>query len=101
KRDQSKLHTIPPRRSSDLVVDEEHELAAGAVDADVARTAGPPGRRETDDVGPRAASGPPSDELPRAVGAAVVDEEGLEAAVGRRSEEHTSELQSRENIVCR
>src|SRR5690606_39997495 len=37
----------------------------------------------------------------RRVGGAVPEQVGRRAAEAERSEEHTSELQSRENLVCR
>src|SRR3712207_7335337 len=44
----------------------------------------------------------PRDDLGRPVGAAVVDDEDLVVdPLGSRSEEHTSELQSRQYTVCR
>src|SRR5690606_41690073 len=83
--DRRDLHSFPTRRSSDL-----RELGAVVPRAGHRRVlAGGPRPRA------RAAALP---RRPRWVGA------GAALAVGgrfRRSEEHTSELQSRENLVCR
>src|SRR3712207_7301353 len=55
-------------------------------------------RRATGPHRPRAADGtPPLGRLPRG----LVPGRGLLPALTRRSEEHTSELQSRQYIVCR
>src|SRR5690606_42087072 len=89
--------SFPTRRSSDLLGQlgpelVEDGLALRTVDGDVGRDGtGPVGDRQREDH----AQGeePAGDEGPTAV-------EG-EAAEPVRSEEHTSELQSRENLVCR
>src|SRR5690606_42076803 len=77
--DRRDLHSFPTRRSSDLgavgVVDGERDL--GAAERGTAGGAG------EDDVLHLAAS------------------QGFRALLAQRSEEHTSELQSRENLVCR
>src|SRR5690606_41621820 len=67
------LHSFPTRRSSDLARDP--------------RRNGPP----------RRGGGERRSRRDGAVGGA----EGRAGVAGRRSEEHTSELQSRENLVCR
>src|SRR5205823_12643726 len=45
--------------------------------------------------------GPPGQKFPRGSVRAVVGNDDLEVAVGLRSEEHTSELQSLAYLVCR
>src|SRR5690606_41483340 len=86
------LHSFPTRRSSDLaqkdntdqVASATTEMAASAVQV---RENAIDTRRKSEDTAEAASKG---EHLARA---AV---EGIE-----RSEEHTSELQSRENLVCR
>src|SRR5690606_41617352 len=79
------LHSFPTRRSSDLLPGREHRLdvlsAVLEVEGDVVARPDPAVRQVV-----RQAVGPL-----------------LELRVGAplRSEEHTSELQSRENLVCR
>src|SRR5262249_59420181 len=70
------LHSFPTRRSSDLDL---------------------PGERE----GPRVERSRPRDPADRCVGARNTDQLGLGGDFVRRSEEHTSELQSLTNLVCR
>src|SRR5256885_13093925 len=62
---------------------------------------GPGGRRPARAAGARSASGP--DRRPRAVGAMSITHVFFDVGgvLGTRSEEHTSELQSPCNIVCR
>src|SRR5690606_39420480 len=89
------LHSFPTRRSSDLFVDRVDipELSAGlcvqrdqpTVDRSGENLAAPDRDAAIDDVAAHDR------------GAALVDF-GIERP---RSEEHTSELQSRENLVCR
>src|SRR5690606_41632154 len=75
-RDRRDLHSFPTRRSSDLFA-----LIAGAAAGD--------------DVRPRLAAALDD-------GHDVVERElAARRAPAHRSEEHTSELQSRENLVCR
>src|SRR5690606_41257221 len=78
------LHSFPTRRSSDLALARLHlDAVHGGTDRDVAQRQGVA-------------------HLDRGVGARDHLVPGLQA-LGRddRSEEHTSELQSRENLVCR
>src|SRR5690606_41429435 len=89
------LHSLPPRRSSDL---DDHMPAAGVrglAEKTVVQLLGAVARRRSiEDV--------PGHQqyihalLPKGFDQPV--EKGLELP---RSEEHTSELQSRENLVCR
>src|SRR5690606_41798701 len=87
------LHSFPPRRSSDLSA-KLRWTASSEIDAFV--------RYEiirTDDqslVGKRFATG--DNTLAREH---VIQLDDLEAGTEYRSEEHTSELQSRENLICR
>src|SRR5690606_41542979 len=74
------LHSFPTRRSSDLL--RAASLAAGK------RAAVRRRRRSTASVRPRCRAG--FDDVP-----------GTLTGPRNRSEEHTSELQSRENLVCR
>src|SRR5690606_41075328 len=82
------LHPFPPRRSSDLPrrVPAHPARAAG-------RHHGPVRARQ------RAAGG--ADVPCQRLGRAVRHAARCRARTGPRSEEHTSELQSRENLVCR
>src|SRR5690606_41765302 len=85
------LHSFPTRRSSDLRGGGKAAVAPGAAipgGRSPARDPGPPAGTPSQDTGPRRAG----------MGVALVARRGS----GRfRSEEHTSELQSRENLVCR
>src|SRR5690606_40482107 len=81
-RDHRDLHSFPTRRSSDL-----RRAGGGSAGA---RT---PGRGRPGRAAPRPARPPTTS----GGGSAA---RGARAAPGR-SEEHTSELQSRENLVCR
>src|SRR5690606_42017435 len=78
------LHSFPTRRSSDLLP----EVAVGAL-ADV------------DLGGMRQQRRAPGDVLAGFVHHLALDRDRHRADSWRRSEEHTSELQSRENLVCR
>src|SRR5206468_10672633 len=89
------LHSFPTRRSSDLVRAIHQEVVRQAafeirVAHDVDARLRIPARRFVDDAGP--------DDLalhrPRERGRQLL-------APARRSEEHTSELQSRSDLVCR
>src|SRR5699024_12504825 len=66
------LHSFPTRRSSDLIVDSDDEVS----------------RLDTGDSG-------------RGIRRDVVDQNVAAFIQGDRSEEHTSELQSRFDLVCR
>src|SRR5690606_42056864 len=85
------LHSFPTRRSSDLltlaedgpVSYEEGGLTSGEAGDGTPQEAGGPAPPQEGGVPPQAQDG-----------LKVRDEDG-------RSEEHTSELQSRENLVCR
>src|SRR5690606_42081711 len=77
------LHSFPTRRSSDLIVIPDRYVLAAAADHCLAAAY----RGECPGVDP--------DALMR------WRVESRAAFQGRRSEEHTSELQSRENLVCR
>src|SRR5690606_40079725 len=94
------LHLFPPRRSSDLFVVAPIHLvhAIGEVAIEPAVIGVDPNRlRLTDgEDGPRAEIAPR-----RIVGKRQAPATTPGLATGRRSEEHTSELQSRENLVCR
>src|SRR5690606_42009177 len=91
------LHSCPPRRSSDL-----HLPLVGAEREH--RLHGEGHARLDDRVEPRLAvvrdDQPGVKRLPNAVPGEVTDDAVAES-LGVRSEEHTSELQSRENLVCR
>src|SRR5690606_39594153 len=76
------LHSFPTRRSSDLAPDVRDPRGLPAQ----------PVRQPVEPVGPRA------DDRP---GDLAPDRREDHPLRGRRSEEHTSELQSRENLVCR
>src|SRR5690606_40879155 len=91
------LHSFPTRRSSDLMPAPEPDLAALADDP-----------IRDDLLGLVFTACHPS--LPtdarvaltlKVVGGLSTDEIARTFLVSRRSEEHTSELQSRENLVCR
>src|SRR5690606_39356022 len=84
------LHSFPTRRSSDLG-QPRRELPARAGQAPLSAAGSPVARRDA--CGSGAAGRHP--EVRRPAGAA-----GTLFRPGR-SEEHTSELQSRENLVCR
>src|SRR5690606_39303875 len=84
------LPSFPTRRSSDLLAGPQ----AGGADPDPAGGATAGRRPHHLDVGNPAPLGPPV-----RVGHVVAEARLLAADV--RSEEHTSELQSRENLVCR
>src|SRR5690606_41838226 len=81
------LHSFPTRRSSDLVQTRRLGEPSGAAEAVVV------GQREGVQPQPHGLTHEGLG-MARAVEQAVV-------AVAVRSEEHTSELQSRENLVCR
>src|SRR5690606_42011968 len=81
-------HSFPTRRSSDLAAENSHALARGDLQVQVAQCrlglAGiAEGQSAAFDLAAQAAGGE------------------ARPALLRRSEEHTSELQSRENLVCR
>src|SRR5690606_41913129 len=81
------LHSCPTRRSSDLEVEHDRVGAVSPVDA----------RQPRMQLEGRVLRGPA-----QVVGAAGQQVADLAAGrLGPRSEEHTSELQSREKIVCR
>src|SRR5690606_42065012 len=99
--DHRELHSFPTRRSSDLlegfgfvrgpgggVAVDRGQDAGGLLAAHDADAAVGPGEQEAGRIGPAAHA-----VVARAETAADQD--------GERSEEHTSELQSRENLVCR
>src|SRR5207302_11373568 len=89
------LHSFPTRRSSDLMIEMRRRGHAATQDSS-------PTIREGADADSRQGAEPQSD-------AKIESREIKLAIVGRpnvgksslRSEEHTSELQSRENLVCR
>src|SRR5690606_40246534 len=86
------LHSFPTRRSSDLP---PRVLGSGALRAHLPRA--PLARRDAH---------PPPKCAIEIGGVGVAEElrdaaDGLRLVVEERSEEHTSELQSRENLVCR
>src|SRR5206468_5060820 len=88
---------FPTRRSSDL--DEfAPDLLADAGD-DLARKAQPV--LEAAAVGVSALVAERRDELLDQMTLGAVDLHAVDAAVAGRSEEHTSELQSRSDLVCR
>src|SRR5690606_40938105 len=86
-RDHRYLHSFPTRRSSDL-----HQGVLDLLDADSA-----------DDAGDQAGVGVESRGGEEVCEGRLVRQVARElgAVVAGRSEEHTSELQSRENLVCR
>src|SRR5690606_41291306 len=84
------LHSFPTRRSSDLQLARVERLGDVIVGAhlqphDAVDVVAPAGDEDDADAGPR----------PELAG------EREAVLAGQRSEEHTSELQSRENLVCR
>src|SRR5690606_41736194 len=89
------LHSFPTRRSSDLVVVVHfcYVVAGGLVQPSVETVPEGPGLRAGDDV----------DGVGEVAGgfAKLVEVESGVVMEDERSEEHTSELQSRENLVCR
>src|SRR5690606_42048818 len=86
--DHRDLHSFPTRRSSDLLGCASAWYASGACDED-SRTCSGAGGSST--LAGR-----------RALGLVVCrSRSAFTADAGSRSEEHTSELQSRENLVCR
>src|SRR5690606_40618372 len=88
---------IPTRRSSDL--ERVLDLLAVHRENDVTGLHAGSGRRTVlARLRDQGATGPRQAEAVGDVGAHVLDADAEEAA---RSEEHTSELQSRENLVCR
>src|SRR5690606_40587526 len=94
------LHTFPTRRPSDLEqlaqIGRQIGVATlpvvfGELPVAIARRAMETGRREGYDV-----------VFIDTAGRLGIDEKMMQEAIAvRRSEEHTSELQSRENLVCR
>src|SRR5690606_40415642 len=90
-------HSSPPRRSSDLDAPGGLRFPAPAR-APALPEKGRRRRHHQREVAPVRAPLPPLDELAHVLHElrAVVAAHG-----GWRSEEHTSELQSRENLVCR
>src|SRR5690606_39680353 len=94
-RDQRRLQSLPTRRSSDLVVREPLELRARD-----RGTAGDCCSFRTKSADCKFGGG--SSNCFLVVATAYTSEGGsLEGRFEFRSEEHTSELQSRENLVCR
>src|SRR5690606_40196238 len=96
-----RLRPSPTRRSSDLRPPLQDEFPraldtglAGAGRARLLLDAEIP-------HGPPRAGGRLDDEAVLVPQQGVGDDEALVRGVARRSEEHTSELQSRENLVCR
>src|SRR5690606_40302151 len=96
-----RLHSLPTRRSSDL---DEDPLVAGVLDPEP-----PPVELlvdELDELEPESLPEPDdpdvdaSDLDPSALEPSPLDEPDRDPE-SFRSEEHTSELQSRENLVCR
>src|SRR5690606_41234221 len=83
------LHSFPTRRSSDLAVSKSRFL--GAIPVRLIKPV--VGRKPTIPVN---AAGPRTDVL-----VSVPTASTAKSAAMARSEEHTSELQSRENLVCR
>src|SRR5690606_41899056 len=83
------LHSFPTRRSSDLR--RHHDTVVGG--RHLERVEVRVGRR------PRAWLG--EVDAPREAPVDDRERHAVDAHLGRRSEEHTSELQSRENLVCR
>src|SRR5690606_41070008 len=89
------LHSFPTRRSSDLAM---HDSNPSALFSHVAQALG---ERRIAFICLREALGQDSllPQLKRLFGGSIIANEGFDALP--RSEEHTSELQSRENLVCR
>src|SRR5690606_41335135 len=93
------LHSFPTRRSSDLLVLGPGQEVAGVVAfvelagklADYAIDHAPALHRR-----PRGNRVGPALDV-----AIILDLQEFASVIGKRSEEHTSELQSRENLVCR
>src|SRR5690606_40661904 len=87
---------LPSRRSSDLKHGLQLELAAVSLDIGTSH------REQGPDKGPPAGPHAGQTSSPRAPQEAHKDRLRLIVGlVAQRSEEHTSELQSRENLVCR
>src|SRR5690606_41415478 len=82
------LHSLPTRRSSDLHAAEDR--ARGAEEGNRRGVEGAARQARQGAGRPRGGIRPADRCLA-----------GREGQAGRRSEEHTSELQSRENLVCR
>src|SRR5690606_39911493 len=78
------LHSFPTRRSSDL-----------------SSSASPDCRNSCDSALPPARASSPQNERSRCPGVGPPPKARITRALRGRSEEHTSELQSRENLVCR
>src|SRR5690606_39694231 len=89
------LHSFPTRRSSDL-----HLIAQPPCPASSGRGGAAPLVRHRGDARRRGQSQAPSRTLSHRR-AAPGHRAGALPGAGGRSEEHTSELQSRENLVCR
>src|SRR5690606_39540724 len=89
------LHSFPTRRSSDLnriyVQDGVYDAFAQKLAAEVAKLK----------VGRGTEAGVTTGPLINKAGVEKVEEHIADATAKGRSEEHTSELQSRENLVCR
>src|SRR5690606_41658694 len=96
-----RLPPFPTRRSSDLHVDAHHTVE------DVAIVLGQALKQALGDKAGIRRFGDATVPLDEALVQAIVDVAGRPYCVhtgepaGQRSEEHTSELQSRENLVCR
>src|SRR5690606_41717500 len=92
--DQRDPHAFPTRRSSDL----PPEISSGKFPHG-AEGAGPPARRLPSM--PEFADGSTSDKSGGSGWRQKKAMEDVSVRIPARSEEHTSELQSRENLVCR
>src|SRR5690606_41721658 len=90
------LHSFPTRRSSDLVLLGDDVAVAGDGLDDLAEV----GRLLLVDEEDAAAAGA-LEWFEDGLAPELIDERGDLGLVAGRSEEHTSELQSRENLVCR
>src|SRR5690606_41061844 len=88
--------TIPTRRSSDLPAQTEGNTASVPVPQAAGRRAS---RIYSADILPEPAQGSPQIQLIEGAAQQIFAVE--DAVAHPRSEEHTSELQSRENLVCR
>src|SRR5690606_42056335 len=88
------LHSLPTRRSSDLSATDTAEVFSAIPCAAASR----PSAGSIRETSPPARASSASKTRPVATHSIAWE---IPTTRGRRSEEHTSELQSRENLVCR
>src|SRR5690606_41801380 len=92
--DHPSLHSFPTRRSSDLQI-ATRQTAIQVLSDEV------PAQRASTEVDAALADVPAVAVTTRSIGAVNEMDANRFASAIPRSEEHTSELQSRENLVCR